>query len=73
MKLSVSDEAKEWLAKLGYDPSFGARPLKRVIQKHIVNALSERILAGDFSERDNIEIVLDREGVIGFRKLKQSA
>jgi ATP-dependent Clp protease ATP-binding subunit ClpB len=73
MKLSVSDEAKEWLAKLGYDPSFGARPLKRVIQKHIVNALSERILAGDFSERDNIEIVLDREGVIGFRKLNQSA
>ncbi len=73
MTLSVSDEAKEWLAKLGYDPSFGARPLKRVIQKHIVNALSERILAGDFSERDNIEIVLDREGVIGFRKLQQSA
>ncbi len=73
MKLSVTEEAKEWLAKLGYDPSFGARPLKRVIQKHIVNALSERILAGDFSDRDSVEIVLDREGVIGFRKLKQSA
>jgi ATP-dependent Clp protease ATP-binding subunit ClpB len=73
MKLSVSDDAKEWLAKLGYDPSFGARPLKRVIQKHIVNVLSERILAGDFSDGDNVEIVLDREGVIGFRKLKQSA
>jgi ATP-dependent Clp protease ATP-binding subunit ClpB len=73
MKLSVSDEAKEWLARLGYDPSYGARPLKRVIQKHIVNVLSERILAGDFSDGDNVEIVLDREGVIGFRKLKQSA
>ncbi len=73
MKLSVSDEAKDWLAKLGYDPSYGARPLKRVIQKHIVNALSERILAGDFTDRDNVEIVLDREGVIGFRKLKESA
>ncbi|HTY10859.1 MAG TPA: ATP-dependent chaperone ClpB [Bacteroidota bacterium] len=73
MKLSVSEEAKEWLAKLGYDPSYGARPLKRVIQKHIVNVLSERILAGDFSDRDNVEIVLDREGVIGFRKLKESA
>ncbi len=73
MKLSVSDDAKEWLAKLGYDPSFGARPLKRVIQKHIVSVLSERILAGDFSDGDNVEIVLDREGVIGFRKLKQSA
>jgi ATP-dependent Clp protease ATP-binding subunit ClpB len=73
MKLSVSDEAKDWLAKLGYDPIYGARPLKRVIQKHIVNVLSERILAGDFSDRDTVEIVLDREGVIGFRKLKQSA
>ncbi|MGA7161861.1 MAG: ATP-dependent chaperone ClpB [Bacteroidota bacterium] len=73
MKLTVSEEAKEWLAKLGYDPSYGARPLKRVIQKHIVNVLSERILEGDFSDRDNVEIVLDREGVIGFRKLKQSA
>jgi ATP-dependent Clp protease ATP-binding subunit ClpB len=73
MKLSVSEEAKEWLAKLGYDPSYGARPLKRVIQKHIVNVLSERILAGDFSDRDSVEIVLDREGVIGFRKLKESA
>lgn len=73
MTLSVSDDAKEWLAKLGYDPSFGARPLKRVIQKHIVNVLSERILTGDFSDGDNVEIVLDREGVIGFRKLKQSA
>jgi ATP-dependent Clp protease ATP-binding subunit ClpB len=73
MKLSVSDEAKEWLARLGYDPSYGARPLKRVIQKHIVNVLSERILAGDFADGDNVEIVLDREGVIGFRKLKRSA
>ncbi|HTR82055.1 MAG TPA: ATP-dependent chaperone ClpB [Bacteroidota bacterium] len=73
MKLSVSNGAKEWLATLGYDPSFGARPLKRVIQKHIVDVLSERILAGDFSDGDNVEVVLDREGVIGFRKLKQSA
>jgi len=73
MTLSVSEDAKEWLAKLGYDPSFGARPLKRVIQKHIVNVLSERILAGDFSDGDNVEIVLDREGVIGFRKLKHPA
>ena len=73
MTLSVSDEAKEWLARLGYDPAFGARPLKRVIQKHIVNTLSEKILAGEFSDGDNVEIVLDREGVIGFRKMKQSA
>ncbi|MGE5315313.1 MAG: ATP-dependent chaperone ClpB [Acidobacteriota bacterium] len=68
MTLMVTEEAKEWIARLGYDPSFGARPLKRVIQKHIVNALSERILAGEFSEGDTIEIGLEREGSLSFRK-----
>ncbi len=39
--LAVSDEAKDWLAQLGYDVIFGARPLKRVIQKYLVNPLSQ--------------------------------
>jgi ATP-dependent Clp protease ATP-binding subunit ClpB len=70
MKLVVSDDAKDWLARLGYDPSNGARPLKRVIQKHVVNVLSERILAGEFAEGDTIEMVLEGEGLLGFKKLK---
>jgi ATP-dependent Clp protease ATP-binding subunit ClpB len=64
--LHVDDEAKDWIAKLGYDPIYGARPLKRVIQKHIVNPLSERILAGDFVEGDHVHVRLDQEGRIGF-------
>ena len=68
--MSITEEARAWLATLGYDPIFGARPLKRVIQKHIVNALSERILAGDLAEGDGVEIFLEREGVIGFRTPK---
>jgi ATP-dependent Clp protease ATP-binding subunit ClpB len=46
VKLEVSDVARERLAKLGYDPQFGARPLKRVLQSEILNALSKEILAG---------------------------
>jgi ATP-dependent Clp protease ATP-binding subunit ClpB len=66
--IHISGEAKDWLAKLGYDPTLGARPLKRVIQKHIVNKLSEHILAGDFSKGDAIEIRLDKQGLIEFHK-----
>jgi len=68
MTLEVTDEAKDWLAKLGYDPTFGARPLKRVIQKHIVNPLSEKILAGDFSAGDTVEAGLDTRGLIAFTR-----
>ena len=42
--LKVSDEAKDWLAQLGYDVTYGARPLKRVIQKYLVNPLSRNCL-----------------------------
>jgi ATP-dependent Clp protease ATP-binding subunit ClpB len=45
--LRFSDYALEFLAEQGFDPQFGARPLKRLIQKEIVNQLSRRILAGD--------------------------
>jgi ATP-dependent Clp protease ATP-binding subunit ClpB len=51
--LEASDEALEWLAQLGYDPQFGARPLKRVIQKRILNELSKQILAGKI-DRDSV-------------------
>jgi ATP-dependent Clp protease ATP-binding subunit ClpB len=68
IKLEVTDEAKTWLAKLGYEPSFGARPLKRTIQKYIVNHLSEKILANEFAAGDTIEVRLDRRGLIEFVK-----
>jgi len=68
MKLHVTDDAKEWLAKLGYDPSLGARPLKRVIQKYIVNSLSEKILAGEFNDGDEVIVTLEREGILSFKK-----
>lgn len=51
--LTASDEALDWLAQLGYDPVYGARPLKRVIQKRILNELSKEILSGKIS-RDSV-------------------
>ncbi|HEX9005923.1 MAG TPA: AAA family ATPase, partial [Bacteroidota bacterium] len=71
LTLEVTDEAKDWLAKLGYDPTFGARPLKRVIQKYVVNPLSERILRGDVADGDTVEITLNNQGLIDYRKKKE--
>ena len=68
IKLEYTDEAKEWLIKLGYDPTLGARPLKRIIQKYIVNKLSEELLAGSLAEGNTIEVALDRRGLIQFVK-----
>ncbi len=50
IQLQFSDYALEFLAEQGFDPQFGARPLKRLIQKEIVNQLSKRILAGDIDK-----------------------
>ncbi|HEX9614223.1 MAG TPA: ATP-dependent chaperone ClpB [Bacteroidota bacterium] len=66
ISLSFTDELMTWVAKIGYEPSFGARPLKRVIQKYVVNGLSEKILSGSVSEGDTVEIGLDRRGMVEF-------
>lgn len=50
IELSATDEAIDWLSQLGYDPQFGARPLKRVLQKKVLNELSKYILAGKVSK-----------------------
>ncbi len=57
MSLSITNEAIDWLAQLGYDPQFGARPVKRVIQKQILNELSKQILAGTINK--DKEIIID--------------
>src|SRR5690606_15035379 len=56
LKLDVSDEAKKLLADEGYDPTFGARPLKRVIQQRIENPLASMILKGEFDEGETIRV-----------------
>lgn len=57
IKMSATPEAIDWLAQLGYDPQFGARPVKRVMQKQVLNELSKQILSGSINK--DKEIVLD--------------
>lgn len=59
ISLSATEEALEWLGELGYDPQFGARPLKRVIQKEILNQLSKDILAGKVNKEEDLLLRLD--------------
>ncbi|WP_417687893.1 ATP-dependent chaperone ClpB [Roseibium sp.] len=54
--LSLDDGALGWLAQKGYDPAYGARPLKRVIQKEVQDPLAERLLAGEISDGQSVEI-----------------
>ncbi len=69
MKLVIDDEVKDWLGKLGFDIAYGARPLKRTIQKYITNVLSEKILNADFLPGDTIDIKLNKQGMIEFANL----
>lgn len=61
--LKVSDEAKTMLADMGYDPQFGARPMKRVLQKDVINELSKLVLSGEASLGDTIYIHTDKKGL----------
>jgi ATP-dependent Clp protease ATP-binding subunit ClpB len=56
LRLEITDAAKDFLANVGYDPTYGARPLKRAIQRHLENGLAEDILAGRFSAGDTIRV-----------------
>lgn len=60
MNIVLTEEAKELLCELGYDPIYGARPLKRAIQKYIQDPLALRILEGSFAEGDTITVDIDR-------------
>jgi ATP-dependent Clp protease ATP-binding subunit ClpB len=66
--LDVDDESKDWLAKLGYDVTFGARPLKRTIQKYLTNPLSQELLMGSFNDGDTIKVTVGPAGRLMFNK-----
>jgi ATP-dependent Clp protease ATP-binding subunit ClpB len=67
IRLTITDKAIEWLAQLGYDPQFGARPLKRVLQKKILNELSKEILAAKINKEDHVVIDLNKKNEFVFR------
>ena len=56
LKIDITEDAIDWLTTIGYDPHFGARPVKRILQRYILNELSKRILAGDVDKTKTILI-----------------
>ncbi len=68
LKITLTDRVKEFLAKVGFDPVFGARPLKRAIQRYIQDGLALQLLEGAFKEGDSILIDTNNKGEIVFKK-----
>ncbi|MDD5223856.1 MAG: AAA family ATPase, partial [bacterium] len=72
LEIELAPEVKEYLSERGFDPIYGARPLKRVIEKSVYDALAEKILEGDFTEGDVITIGLDRrKGELTFTRKRK--
>ena len=65
MEIEVDDEVKQWLIKEGYEPLYGARPMRRTIQRAIGDPLSEEMIRGRFKESRKIRVVL-RDGAPTF-------
>lgn len=65
LNVQLSDVARTWLAEEGYNPAFGARPLRRALQKHVESPLSVKILQGEFNEGDTVIVDHDKnEGIV---------
>ncbi|MFO1102720.1 MAG: ATP-dependent chaperone ClpB [Methylocystis sp.] len=62
--LHLDSKARDWLAAKGYDPTYGARPLKRVMQKELQDALAERLLAGEIIDGATVEVSADATGLV---------
>jgi ATP-dependent Clp protease ATP-binding subunit ClpB len=63
MTLALDDAALHWLAERGYDPVYGARPLKRVIQKELVDPIARKLLAGQLEDGQVIEVSSSGDGL----------
>ena len=69
IELEISGKAKEFLAEKGFDPDYGARPLKRAIQNYIQDPLSLKILEGEFADEDLIKADLNNHDALLFEKI----
>jgi ATP-dependent Clp protease ATP-binding subunit ClpC len=63
LEVELTEEAKLWLAKEGFDPVYGARPLRRAIERYVENPLSTRLLRGEFSPGDTIVVDHGEDGL----------
>ncbi|AKS47499.1 ATP-dependent Clp protease ATP-binding subunit ClpB [Octadecabacter temperatus] len=72
INLALNDEARTWLADEGYDPVFGARPLKRVIQRALQDPLAEMLLAGDVKDGDTVPVSAGSDGLLVGDRVSES-
>ncbi|GAG76249.1 unnamed protein product, partial [marine sediment metagenome] len=63
LNIELSDKAKAWLVEEGYDPVYGARPLRRAIERYVENPLSAKLLSGEFGEGDTVTVDLGDKGL----------
>jgi ATP-dependent Clp protease ATP-binding subunit ClpC len=73
VKLEITEKAKSWLAKVGFDPIYGARPLRRAVERYVENPLSAKILAGEFKEGDTVTVDLVDENLTFATKAAETA
>ncbi|MFM7774063.1 MAG: AAA family ATPase [Candidatus Kapaibacterium sp.] len=66
--LEVSDDVLDWIAQIGYDPQYGARPLKRALQRYFTDVLAMKILSGDFASGDTVTVSVRDTGGLEFSK-----
>jgi ATP-dependent Clp protease ATP-binding subunit ClpB len=71
--LQLEPKARDWLAEKGYDPAYGARPLKRVIQKYVQDPLAEMILSGRIKEGERVTISAGKNGLTFYGEVAQAA
>jgi ATP-dependent Clp protease ATP-binding subunit ClpB len=64
IKLDLDAAAKDWLGQKGYDPAYGARPLKRVIQKYVQDPLAEMVLSGKIHDGETVRITAGKDGLM---------
>jgi len=73
IELKLDAKARDWLAEKGYDPAYGARPLKRVIQKSVQDPLAELILSGKVKDGETVAVSANKQGVTFNGQLAQQA
>jgi ATP-dependent Clp protease ATP-binding subunit ClpB len=71
--IALDPSAREWLADKGYDPAYGARPLKRVIQKALQDPLAELILSGRVRDGDTVRVTATKQGLAFNGEVAQAA
>jgi ATP-dependent Clp protease ATP-binding subunit ClpA len=64
VKVELTPAARTWLAKQGYDPAFGARPLRRAIQKYVESPLSIELLGGKFSQGGSVIVDVENDKIV---------